>query len=98
MAGTYAAFMSEGTVCSPVTVIKAVRDDTGDQLPVPDPGCHRAIDPAAADTVANVIKEPFDAEGTLGPSIELEGTAKPAPRPAPPTTSRPTGLSATRPS
>ncbi|MEV7646953.1 transglycosylase domain-containing protein [Arthrobacter sp. NPDC089319] len=73
MASAYAAFMSNGTVCKPVMVIKAVSTDTKKKLPVPDPDCHRAIKPAVADTVANVLQEPFNPRGTLGPRIELAG-------------------------
>ncbi|MET1156513.1 transglycosylase domain-containing protein [Arthrobacter sp.] len=73
MASAYAAFMSNGTVCKPVMVTKAVSTDTQKKLPVPDPDCHRAIKPAVADTVADVLKEPFNPRGTLGPRIELDG-------------------------
>ncbi|WP_150109913.1 transglycosylase domain-containing protein, partial [Crystallibacter crystallopoietes] len=73
MANAYSAFMSNGTVCNPVTVLKAVRSDTNEKLAVPDPDCHRAIDPKVADTVADVLKEPFKRTGTLGPRMELEG-------------------------
>ncbi|NKX53502.1 PASTA domain-containing protein [Arthrobacter sp. E918] len=66
MAGAYAAFMSGGVVCRPVAVVAAERSDTGEKLPVPDPGCRQAIDPAVADTVADVLKEPFKPGGTLG--------------------------------
>ena len=73
MASAYAAFMSHGTVCKPVMVIKAVQNEPKKELPVPDPDCHRAIKPAVADTVAAVLKEPFNPRGTLGPRIELKG-------------------------
>jgi membrane peptidoglycan carboxypeptidase len=66
MANAYAAFMSGGIVCRPVTVISAVRSDTGEKLPVPDPGCHQGIDPGVADTVADALRQPFKQGGTLG--------------------------------
>ncbi|NKX51067.1 penicillin-binding protein, partial [Arthrobacter deserti] len=66
MANAYAAFMSGGMVCRPVTVIGAVRSDTGARLPVPDPQCHQGIDPEVADTVAGVLRQPFKQGGTLG--------------------------------
>jgi len=65
MANAYAAFMSHGVVCKPVAVIKAVRTDTKKKLPVPDPGCHRGLDRSVADTVADVLREPFKRTGTL---------------------------------
>ncbi len=73
MASAYAAFMSKGTVCKPVLVIKAVQNEPKKELPVPDPDCHRALKPAVADTVGAVLKEPFNPRGTLGPRIELNG-------------------------
>ncbi|WP_312856778.1 transglycosylase domain-containing protein [Arthrobacter mobilis] len=66
MAGAYAAFMSGGTVCDPVAVTKAVRNETREKLAVPDPNCRRAIDKKVADTVADTLKEPFKRRGTLG--------------------------------
>jgi membrane peptidoglycan carboxypeptidase len=57
--------MSGGIVCKPVAVIGAVRSGTGEKLPVPDPACHQGIDPAVADTVADVLRQPFRQGGTL---------------------------------
>ncbi|NKX52874.1 glycosyl transferase, partial [Arthrobacter deserti] len=66
MANAYSAFMSGGVICTPVADTKAVRSDTKEEPPVPDPDCHRAIDKDVADTVADVLKEPFKRTGTLG--------------------------------
>jgi len=73
MANAYASFMSGGIVCRPLTVIGVVRSDTGKKLPAPDPRCHQEIDPAVADTVANILKEPFQPDGTLGLLGRLHG-------------------------
>ncbi|WP_043845310.1 transglycosylase domain-containing protein [Crystallibacter crystallopoietes] len=66
MANAYASFVSGGVVCKPVTITKAVRSGTDEELPVPDADCHQAIDPGVADTVADALKEPFKSGGTLG--------------------------------
>jgi membrane peptidoglycan carboxypeptidase len=73
MAGAYSAFMSGGIVCKPVAIIKAARTDTGQKMPVPDAGCHRAIDQGVADTVADVLKQPLTRTGTLGQLGGLKG-------------------------
>ena len=73
MANAYSAFMGGGVLCQPVTVVKAVRTGTKEELPVPDPDCHQAIDEDVANTVADVLKEPFKRTGTLGPRLRPEG-------------------------
>ncbi|MCG2624829.1 penicillin-binding protein [Arthrobacter sp. I2-34] len=79
MANAYAAFMSGGVVCTPVTVIKAVRTETKERLPVPKSGCHKAISRSVANTVASILREPFKPTGTLaqlGPPAGRDAGAK----------------------
>lgn len=66
MATAYAAFAGNGVVCAPVTIVAGTRSSTGDEIAVPDPGCHQEISPAVADTVADALKEPLREGGTLG--------------------------------
>jgi len=47
LAGAYAAFASGGIYCTPVAITN-VKDADGVDLPIPDAGCHQAIDPNVA--------------------------------------------------
>ena len=47
MAGAFAAFASGGIYCTPIAITKVV-DTSGENLPVPDAGCHQEIDPGVA--------------------------------------------------
>ena len=54
MATAYAAIAAHGVACAPVGVT-AITDAAGTAHPVPDAGCHQALSPAVADTVASVL-------------------------------------------
>lgn len=73
MANAYAVFAAGGTACRPVAVTSAVRADSGEPLPAPNPDCHQAISPAVANTVADALQQPFTAGGTLGAMGGLPG-------------------------
>ena len=47
LAGAYATFASGGIYCTPIAITN-VKDADGNDLPVPDAGCHQAIDPNVA--------------------------------------------------
>ncbi|MGW6174322.1 transglycosylase domain-containing protein [Arthrobacter sp. NPDC055138] len=66
MANAYSTFVSGGVLCRPVTITEGIRSDTGEKIPVPEAGCHQAINPSVAATVADALKEPFNPAGTLG--------------------------------
>ena len=50
MASAFAAFASGGVYCNPVA-ITGVTDTNGAPLPIPDAGCHQAIEPRIANTM-----------------------------------------------
>jgi membrane peptidoglycan carboxypeptidase len=62
MAASNAALAASGTACRPIGVL-SITDSSGAEQPVPDAGCHQAIDPAVADTVASVLSSVIT-EGT----------------------------------
>jgi membrane peptidoglycan carboxypeptidase len=63
MATVYATFAASGTTCRPTGILTITRTDN-EQLPVPDPACHQAVDPVVADTVTDVLRAPFGPGGT----------------------------------
>ena len=64
LAAAYAAVASGGTWCRPVPVTSVV-DATGRAIPVPGADCHRALRPAVAAQVADVLQAPLvDPRGT----------------------------------
>ncbi|WP_246260395.1 transglycosylase domain-containing protein [Cellulomonas taurus] len=84
MAAAFAAFASGGTYCTPVAIL-AVSDANGQPLPVPDAGCHPALDPAIANAVAFALSgvwngtasttaPPFTAAGKTGTTSRNEHT------------------------
>ncbi|MCL2090063.1 MAG: SigE family RNA polymerase sigma factor [Micrococcales bacterium] len=85
MAGAFAAFGSGGVYCTPIAVTQ-VLDADGNQLPIPDAGCHQEIDPAVASTMnlalsgvwtgtmSSVAAPGFPAAGATGTSNNNEYT------------------------
>lgn len=47
LAGAYATFASGGIYCSPIAILN-VKNADGADIPIPDAGCHQAIDPNVA--------------------------------------------------
>ncbi|MBW0253081.1 transglycosylase domain-containing protein [Cellulomonas sp. PS-H5] len=47
LAGAYAAFASGGVYCTPIAITN-VKNADGEDIPIPDAGCHQAIDPNVA--------------------------------------------------
>ncbi|WP_217615061.1 transglycosylase domain-containing protein [Cellulomonas sp. GbtcB1] len=47
LAGAYAAFASGGIYCTPIAITN-VKNADGEDIPIPDAGCHQAIDPNVA--------------------------------------------------
>lgn len=66
MSNAYATFASGGIYCNPVSVLSAVRNDTGEKLKVSDPDCHQALMPNVANTMNAVLKEPLKEGGSAG--------------------------------
>ncbi|MFB9955946.1 penicillin-binding protein [Cellulomonas denverensis] len=84
MAAAFAAFAAGGTFCSPIAIL-AVADADGNPLPVPDAGCHQALDPQIANAVAYALSgvwngtastspPPFTAAGKTGTTSRNEHT------------------------
>lgn len=65
MASAYAVFAGNGIACKAHTILSGVRSATGEPIEVTDPACHQAIAPAVANTVADALRQPFAADGTL---------------------------------
>lgn len=65
MASAYAVFAGNGVACKAHTILSGVRSATGEKISVTDPACHQAIAPAVANTVADALRQPFAADGTL---------------------------------
>lgn len=64
MANAYATFASSGIKCNAVSIVSAVRTETGEKVEVSNPDCHQAIAPNVADTMNQVLKKPFEKDGT----------------------------------
>lgn len=64
MATAYATFASGGMRCDPISILSAVKTDTGDKVKVPSANCQQVITPAVANGVTDVIKENFNDPGT----------------------------------
>ena len=47
LAGAYATFASGGVYCTPIAILN-IKDADGADIPIPDAGCHQAIDPNVA--------------------------------------------------
>ncbi|WP_203752974.1 penicillin-binding protein [Cellulomonas chitinilytica] len=85
MAAAYATFASGGVYCAPIA-ITSVKDPAGTELPVPQAGCHQAIDPKYANainfalsgiwdgTARGVGEPPFPSAGKTGTTSENEYT------------------------
>jgi membrane peptidoglycan carboxypeptidase len=84
MAAAFAAFAAGGTFCAPIAIL-AVADTDGNPLPVPDAGCHQALDPQIANAVAYALSgvwngtastspPPFTAAGKTGTTSRNEHT------------------------
>ncbi|MEV7973835.1 transglycosylase domain-containing protein [Cellulomonas sp. NPDC089187] len=84
MSAAFAAFAAGGMFCSPVAIL-AVSDASGAALPVPDAGCHQALDKPIADAVAYALSgvwngtastspPPFTAAGKTGTTSRNEHT------------------------
>ena len=54
MAGAFAAFAANGTYCKPIAITSVV-NSRGEQLPVPDAGCHQAIAPQIANATTYAL-------------------------------------------
>ena len=65
MANAYSAFIGRGVICNPVTIIGAIRRDTGKPVTTPDTDCHQALNPAVANLIADILRAPLTAGGTL---------------------------------
>lgn len=64
MANAYATFASSGIKCNAVSIVSAVRTETGEKVDVSNPDCHQAIMPNIADTMNQVLRKPFEEGGT----------------------------------
>lgn len=64
MANAYATFASSGIKCNTVSIVSAVRTETGEKVEVSNPDCHQAIAPNIADTMNQVLQKPFEKDGT----------------------------------
>lgn len=85
MAAAFATFASGGTYCAPVA-ITSVTDADGNPLPVPEAGCHQALEPKIANavnfalskvwtgTAKSVGAPPFPAAGKTGTTTLNEDT------------------------
>jgi len=73
MANAYAVFIGGGIECKPSTIISGTRADSGAPIQTPNPDCHQAIAPAVANTVADTLRQPLTAGGTLGELGGLDG-------------------------
>ncbi|MCV2393179.1 penicillin-binding protein [Actinotalea sp. M2MS4P-6] len=67
MASAFAAFSADGVFCTPIA-IESITDADGNDVPVPDAGCHQAITPELARAVTYAL------------SFVWTGTAKNVPR------------------
>lgn len=65
MANAYSTFASGGVECNTVSILSAVRTDSGEKVSVSDPDCHQAIMPNVANTVNSVLQEPLKEDGTI---------------------------------
>lgn len=65
MANVYATFIGGGIHCKPVAVVSGVISATGKKIPVTDAECEQVISPVIADLMADVLRQPFNAGGTL---------------------------------
>ncbi len=59
MATVYATFAAHGVTCKP-TGITSITGPTGAPVTAPNPGCHQAISPGVADTVAALLQGVVD--------------------------------------
>lgn len=64
MANAYATFASGGVKCNAISVVSAVRTETGEEVETSNPDCHQAIDANIANTMNQVLKKPFEKDGT----------------------------------
>lgn len=64
MADAYATFASGGMHCDPISILSAVKTETGEKVKVPSANCQQVVTPAVANGVTDVIKEDFKAPGT----------------------------------
>jgi membrane peptidoglycan carboxypeptidase len=64
MADAYATFASGGLHCDPVSILSAVKTETGEKVKVPGTNCQQVITPAVAHGVSDVLKEDFKDPGT----------------------------------
>lgn len=80
MAGAYATFAAHGIHCTPHPIVSITgprEDGKIEQIEVPDPDCHQAIQPAVADTVADIMTATID-----GPDHARTGAKQTIGRPA----------------
>lgn len=85
MAAAFAAFSANGTYCKPIAITSVVNGN-GEQLPIPDAGCHQAIAPQIANattyalsnvwngTARAVGRPPFASAGKTGTTSKNEYT------------------------
>lgn len=71
MAAAYATFANDGVYCSPVA-IERVTDADGNDLPVPETQCERAIDPESAAGVNHALQQ-VNTRGATGAAAALPG-------------------------
>ncbi|RMI09740.1 penicillin-binding protein [Cellulomonas triticagri] len=63
LAGAYAAFASGGVYCKPIAITN-VKDADGNDLPIPDAGCHQAIDPNVAAGMSEAMSNVWRGTGS----------------------------------
>lgn len=64
MADAYATFASGGMHCNPISILSAVKTQTGEVIKVPSANCQQVVSSAVANGVTDVIKHDFEAPGT----------------------------------
>lgn len=72
LASAYAAIAAKGVYCSPVPVV-SVTARGGRRLPIRGAGCHQAIDPDVASSVARILQAPLDDPGGTAYGLGLPG-------------------------
>jgi len=64
MADAYATFASGGMHCDPISILSAVKTESGEKINVPSANCQQVVSSAVANGVTDVIKGDFQAPGT----------------------------------
>lgn len=64
MADAYATFASGGMHCDPISILSAIKTESGEKVKVPSANCQQVVTPSVANGVTDVIKEDFKAPGT----------------------------------